>query len=224
MLGFIPKNTIIIISPLFDLEKFKPLLKDPVSHVGWYRSVEGTYQDQPLTVIKTIPGAGSNGDLALALKDLAKKIIFVGAAGALNKELHLGDYFAATTAYNGESFSDYFNNEIDIEKILKNKIPVNFKQKFSCPSGQAYTCGSLLAENDELLIKLQKKNIDVIDMETSALYTSAKITGIETIAVYFISDKPLEKNLFTEYSAEEKKRLASSKKDFIKFVLDNFLK
>lgn len=224
MLGFEPpQNSIIIISPILALEQFKPLLQETILRSGWYKTLTGTYQGKPLTIIKTIPGAGVNGDLCLALQEHAQKIIFAGAAGALNKKLKLGDYFAATTAINGESFSDYFNSPFELPPVLTKKSNTNFTAPLPCASGKVYTCGSLLAETNYLLQELANAGIEAIEMETSALYTAAQITKIETIAVYFISDKPLEKKLFENYSTTEKKALANSKKNFIKFILTNFL-
>jgi len=177
------------------------------------------------------------GDAILLLKETSvRNIIFIGSCGAFG-ECKIGDYIVAPEAVNGEGFSRYYDDE-KIETILSEQAPYlssgelteNIKQyiannkndKREVNTGRVFTIGSILAEDDNALSALDENGIIGIEMELSAVYKSAEVSGKKAASVLIVSDLPLSKPIWGDIPKEDRTWYNEGKQEAIEMVI-NFI-
>lgn len=161
----------------------------------------GTYKGVKVTVIGSGMGIPSMGIYAYELAHFygVKKIIRIGSAGALNKDVHVRDLVVATEAmsvssyakaYNGdESKVMYATHELleDIKSSISDKMNVHFGRALTSDVFDVYSNSQDLTYN-----MLGTKDFLASDMETFGLYFIGKITGIETASILSITNSMFE--------------------------------
>ena len=148
--------------------------------------------------IKTAAGGCNLLDYLLICGELQfKKLIFIGAVGALKEEFHIGDictpsYSVAGTlanTYLKDSIKDYVPFEKvypDIEyvnSIIKLANENNYKIKKA-----SVFCTDSIAMEYTHLEEIKSFGTDLIEMETSTFYAVAKLMEIPSIALLVVSD------------------------------------
>ena len=148
-----------------------------------------TGNNETATLICTRMGSGFAGDAVLLLKETAcKNIVFAGTCGAMNKKLNIGDTLLIKECYAQDSF---------INMLLQNPVIASFpassrlysdilKTDKTIIPAVCLSLGSL--ELEQQYLNSINLNIDVVDMETAAIYAAAGKNGMNSIAVLTVSD------------------------------------
>ncbi|MCH5198203.1 MAG: phosphorylase [Oscillospiraceae bacterium] len=151
-----------------------------------------------LAWIKTAAGGCNMLDYLLICGELNfRRLIFIGAAGALKEEFNIGDictprYCVAGTlanTYLKQSIKDY----VPFEKVYPDKKYVS--QVVELANSCGYTikeasvfCTDSIAMEYTHLEEIRSFNTDLIEMETSAFYAIGKLMDIPSIALLVVSD------------------------------------
>ena len=87
--------------------------------------------------------------------------------------------------------------------------------------GNIYTIGSITAEDEDFLEKLEKFGFIAIEMELSAIYNAARKAGISAASILFVSDLPLRVPIWEiPNMPEEKTKQAESKKKAVELAVE----
>lgn len=149
--------------------------------------------------IKTAAGASNMLDYLLLCGELKfKKLIFIGAAGALKEEFNIGDictpaYSVAGTlanTYLKDSLKDYVPFEkvypADMEYV-ESIIKLAEENNYTIRQASVFCTDSITMEYTHL-DEIRSFGTDLIEMETSAFYAIAKIMEIPAVALLVVSD------------------------------------
>jgi len=228
---FLPET--VIITPFIPLKKFTEHFRSVETFKGkLYSGVIAESGNTKFAVISSGMGACLAAD-AILLMECApvRRVIFTGAAGGLG-ESRIGDIVLSETAFNGEGFSRYHETPSAIDTILNEKrsIPADrtytketeeflstrLKDKNILKKGSIFTIGSILAETEETLTKIENKNFIGIDLELSSVYQAAKKINIQAVGLAVISDLPKKKPLWKTLEIEDKNQYNNSMAELIK--------
>jgi purine-nucleoside phosphorylase len=123
----------------------------------------------------------------------AKEITILGFCGSLNRNFRIMDAVSISKAFSEEGTSrHYFPRKtiFDPSPALKAKIEtVLHSSKLPFLSGSLVSTDAPYRETRAWLKEKQKRGIDVVDMETSAVFALAKFYGIQAAALTIISDE-----------------------------------
>jgi len=171
------------------------------------------------TLINTGVGAAFTGDAVIYLSGTnCKNIILFGSCGLVKsqKGLDTGSLVMPAECYSMESFTDillkkrgfetFYPDKDMVELFLNNNKGV---RKVNCA-----TLGSLTLEEENLDL-FAEKNIQVVDMECSCLFSAAKDKHLKAMALFYISDVINEKPFYEKLSSEDEIRLSGSIKSAI---------
>ncbi|MFC1508114.1 hypothetical protein ACFL60_00315 [Candidatus Omnitrophota bacterium] len=169
------------------------------------------------SVIHTGMGAPFTGDAALYLEQTqCKNIILFGSCGLVKetKDLKVGSLVTPHKCYSLESFSNMlseekgtwrsFSADKDLTEIFLKTSGDHSIQKITCA-----TLGSLKLEEDYLEI-FEQKNIHVVDMECSSLFSASKHVKKRAMALFYITDIINKKPFYIDLGDKEKTILSSS--------------
>lgn len=180
-------------------------------------------------------GAPATVEIVLTLGATnCKQIVFIGSAGALDKNINIGDLIVPEFSINGvgacrylfENLADdfeqkYYPNQNLSKKLIdcaKNVCPN--QNILNVPNFSTDTVFAQFAHIDHI-ISLGAKTIE---METSALFKSADIANIQTTALFCISDNSIaKKSLFSGRNEQDKILRKSVRQNIIpKIIIDLF--
>ena len=233
----IPEN--IILTPFFSPKRFESYREIVTTFKGaLYSGALLRTQGKDFGIIRCGIGAGIAGDSVIGLgQTVAKNLIFFGSAGGLNN-VKVGDIIIADSAYNGEGFSGYHkkiagfetlvktSDRVGSDPVLSDTIEQRIKEKITCTDivkkGKIFTIGSLTAETEENLIKLERMGFLGVEMELSAVLQASKKIGTSTAGVLFVSDEPLNKPVWKELKKEDRQKCNRSVEIIIKNITDLF--
>ncbi len=174
-------------------------LEDPVL-VNDVRSIQGytgTWQGKRVSVMASGMGCPSIGIYSYELFKYynVKNIIRLGSAGAMSEKLKLGDVVVAMSAYNNSSYVKQFGFHGDnapcadfelLSKAMRNAK----KMKLNVFCGPVFTSEAFYGESEDTKA-LQKLGVLAVEMEASALYMNAALTGKNALAICTISDSAI---------------------------------
>lgn len=123
----------------------------------------------------------------------AKEIVILGFCGSLNQNFRIMDAVSISKALSEEGTSrHYFPRKriFDPSPALKTKIEaVLHSSKLAFLSGSLVSTDAPYRETRSWLKEKQKRAIDVVDMEISAVFALAKFYRIQAAALTIISDE-----------------------------------
>ena len=183
---------------------------------GFLEGFTGSYKRKPVSVVWSLVGSPVASDAAYFLRFTpCKHIIYTGAVGALKENIEIGDIIVPTGAVRGEGASKYHAEEwfpaVASFELVRTAAPI-LEEAFSglgvkVHYGIIYTTDSFAAETREFLERLGEMNIIGIEMETSAIFTIARLQGKRVVAIHVVSDNPLVgKSLVEPLPLEDKNR------------------
>lgn len=211
----------IVVTPFLPVSRFGKYCDVTASFKGrMYSGSVSKKEDRHIGILRCGIGDRMLGDAVLLLAEAkVKNLIFTGSCASIC-DARVGDLFVAKRALGGEGFSRYHRDDSNIENIVKNELfaasevaltdklldfASNKAQKgSSLSSGDIFTIGSIMAEDEDLLRFVKSKGISAIEMELSAVYQAARISDIKATALLWVSDIPLYKPLWEEFDAEER--------------------
>lgn len=171
------------------------------------------------TFIHSGIGAGFTGDVILYLKETqCRNIIFLGSCGLVREKdgLAIGSLVTPFRSYAYESFSNlllgkgertqiFSAHQILLEDFLKTNYDAGIKR---------VTCATLssLKLEEEMLDTFRLHNIDVLDMECSAVFCAAGALGLKAIALFYISDIVKKVPFYSQFTPALKSALSAGQK------------
>lgn len=183
--------------------------------------------------IKTAAGGCNLLDYLLICGELQfKRLIFIGAAGALKPEFALGDictpsYSVAGTlanTYLKDSLRDYvpfervypdteYTDRI-VQLAAKSQIPIRRASVF---------CTDSIAMEYTHLDEIRALGTDLIEMETSAFYAVAKLMEVPAIALLVVSDNSAAGVPLVGRSKEQQKAYDYARKTLLLNLIDQII-
>ncbi len=210
-----------------------PLIKKEI--LGWFGvedfsrgKLYGAGKAENFTLIHTGLGAGLLGDAVLYLKNTeCRNIVAFGSCGLIEQNwgLDIGSLVVPERAFGWESFSDMLLEkkngigEFRADAGLTNNF---LSANKACVKVNCATLGSIKLEEGYVDF-FREKNVQIVDMECSALFSAARHAGKKAIALFYVNDIIHQKPFYEEMDSRDKTNLLSSVKsapvllcDFIK--------
>lgn len=210
-----------VVTPVVPVQLFKQHLAVEDEFKGkLYSGFTGEADGVSVTVIRSGIGDRLLGDAVMMLAGAGvKELLFLGSCGGLSA-CEIGDIVIAEAAMNGEGFSRYFEETFSIDRLIDQSRSVSadsaMVNAFSAylgrckehtsrlRNGNIFTIGSLTAEVGETLAAIQGRGFIGIEMELSAVYRAAKVTGISAAGLLVVSDLPVSKGFWEDAGQERK--------------------
>lgn len=175
--------------------------------------------------IQTGAGASNITDCCLTLGDSkCNKIIFLGAVGALKKDMMLGDIITPSKSIAGDGASLYLHEKISSsnfqavvyprEKVKENVIEVANKIGIELKEKVVYCTDSIFCEYLHLNDILQFGS-EAIEMETAAFYRCMEIINKDGIAILCVSDNSATQNALVGRCEEDTRKYHKSRETLI---------
>ena len=151
-----------------------------------------------LAWVKTAVGACNMLDYLLICGKLQfKKLIFIGAVGALNERFNLGDICTPSYSIAGTLANTYLKDSlrdyVPFEQIYPDKnyvtqvIELAENSGYSIKEGSVFCTDSIIMEYTHL-DEIKALGVDLVEMETATFYEIAKMMEIPAIAILVVSD------------------------------------
>jgi len=198
-LGEIAKTVIMAGDPLraqFMAEKY---LENPVlyNNVRGMLGYTGTYKGKKVSVQGHGMGIPSIGIYTYELFNFydVDTIIRVGSAGAIDKNLHIGDLVIGLGACTNSDYAKQYQlpgtfapiADFDLVQRAVNEAE---KRGFTYKVGNIYSSDTFYDDNPNSLIAWQKMGVLAVEMEAPALYMNAARAGKKALCICTISDCP----------------------------------
>ena len=215
------RNTIkenVIIAPWWEPDKYDSSVQAELIVDGSIKVWEFSIKDKNYTYIKTGIGASVCTDVILALGcTKCQNIVFVGSVGSLSQEINIGDIVIPSCSICGDGVCKYLSKNIDITCFGERNYPngdmlrkvTNAANKICISNGVKWhvadnfsidTIFAQFAHLDNII----NMGAQVIEMETSAAFKAANISGISICAIFSVSDNSiLKKSLYSGRTKEE---------------------
>lgn len=165
-----------------------------VNNVRGIHGYTGTWQGKPVSVMASGMGCPSIGIYSYELYRFydVKSIIRLGSAGAIREDLRLRDLVLGMSAYSNSSYVDQFGFHGDNAPcadwdLLSRAMENAAKMNLHAHCGAIFTSEAFYGENEDVNA-LRKLNVLAVEMEASALYMNAAVTGKKALAICTISD------------------------------------
>ncbi|SDA54222.1 Phosphorylase superfamily protein [Butyrivibrio sp. INlla18] len=149
--------------------------------------------------IKTASSASNLIDhLTLSAELSFKKVIFIGAVGALKEDFHVGDVCTPSYSISGSYADSFLIKESIRDNMLFSKVypDKNFideviglgkKRGYDIRSGSVFCTPSIALEYVHL-DEIRSFDTDLIEMETSSFYLVADLLEVPAVALLVVSD------------------------------------
>lgn len=236
----------VIIAPTWEVDIFKDHV-DSIKHIAGptghrYDINELSIGDKKVTYITTGVGACNLMDAVLALGCTpCKNILFIGAVGALNENMKIGDivipeysicgtradrYLTSGNVSENDSYGKkYYPNKELSDKVMKVTDEAIKDTDIKTHIGKVFSSDTIFAEYAHL-DEFMNMDCDIVEMETATLFNAANVVGINASAVCNISDNTMaNKSLYNGRTDADQQRRSKIKKEIIpKIALDVLLK
>jgi len=152
----------------------------------------------------------------------AKEIIVLGFCGSLVPESKIGDAVSITNALSKEGTSRHYfpdKNSFSPSLSLQNQVENTLdSQKLTYSQKTLVTTDAPFRETLSWLKEMRHKNIDYVDMETSAVFALSEYYGLKSAALMLVSDILTEEKHKTGFLNPLLHR--NIKKYFLPFILE----
>lgn len=226
----------VIVTPMWEQE-FLAGAADMVTTVSEGHVYDVNYHDRTFTLIRSGMGAPQTGDVLLALGCTpCRHLIFTGSCGGLSDKMGIGALLAVPESIGGDGYSSYLQNgELSPKLFLMPANPnpalnelleayaadISAAEGVTLHKGKVFSSDSIVAELIHIDQIKERFGCIGVEMETSAVFNAAALTGIAAAALLIISDLPPKKTLFYGCEDCEKERYQRIKRSvLIKIILD----
>ena len=165
-----------------------------VNNVRSVQGYTGTYKGKRVSVMASGMGCPSIGIYSYELFKFydVKNIIRLGSAGAMNEKVKVRDIVIGMSAYSNSSYVNQFGFHGDNAPcadygLLSKAVETAKAMNLPVHCGPLFTSEAFYGESDDTLA-LRKLGVLAVEMEASALYMNAALTGKNALAICTISD------------------------------------
>lgn len=183
------------------------LLEDPilVNDVRGIQGYTGSYKGRPLTVMASGMGMPSIGIYSYELFKFyhVDRIIRVGTAGGYIPELHLFDVVLATSAWSDSSFARVQSGDTDEIQLPSAELNEQIRrsaqaQGIKLHDGRLHSSDVFYSDRDDYVSTARDKHgCCCVEMESFALFHTAKVLGKAAACLVSISDSFVHDELAT---------------------------
>ena len=223
-------SDVVILTPIDDImEGLRERGEGIVELEGFFKGFHASIEGRQFTLFKSLIGSPGAGDCLYYLRFTpCRSVIYTGLIGALQDWIEVGDLIVPTSAYRGEGASKYFVDEaypaaadFQLLRRLSDILDQLLKgEENKIHYGAIYTTDSFASETDEFLEKWRSRRLIGIEMETSAIYTIARLLGIKAAAIHLVSDNPITgKTLFHKLSQKDRQRIEKGRRLLIEALI-----
>lgn len=172
------------------------LFGSKLSEAETYRTITiGMYRDRPVGVLKSKFGSPAVAMAVELLADMGvRSIVGVGYCGALDEGIQCGDLVLPLACVRDDGTSARYVTEAypavaDLESL-------NLLRHLLSESGHRWHCGlvwstdAVLLETSSSVRYWSSRNVIGVDMESGALFTVARLLGVQAAAILVASDNP----------------------------------
>jgi len=196
--GDIAKTVLMPGDPLrakFIAENF---LENPVqfNEVRGMLGFTGTYKGVPVSVMGSGMGCPSIGIYSYELFHFygVENIMRVGTAGAISRDLHIGDIVLAQGACTNSSFVRQYNLPGDYAPIasfnlLEKAVEATRAKGLKLAVGNVLSSDTFYDDDQTAMERWDKMGLLCVEMEAAALYMNAARAGKNALAILTISDE-----------------------------------
>ncbi|MBF6593425.1 MAG: hypothetical protein IVW51_03120 [Thermaceae bacterium] len=176
-------------------------LRFPEMHLGYF-------QDKPV-LYSCAYGAPRAVEPVQIFGSLGASLaIQIGSCGAIQPSVHTGDIVLPTEVKIGEGASQYYAEDTWARPstVWVGKADQKLKARgFATHRGRFITTSALFAQPPERITGWEREGYLGIDMETSAVFTVAKVMGMAAVGIVFAWDELcLGRTFLDEFAPEEK--------------------
>jgi len=137
----------------------------------------------------------------LVPRSATEYVIGLGAVGALQPEIGIGDLIVPTEAIRGEGLTRYYyppDVPAKPDPDLADRLFQSSRRSGAkVHTGTIFTTGSIMHETDELVEEWQRKGYLGVDCEASALFLLSRYCGFKCALVMYVTDNPYTKRIFS---------------------------
>ncbi len=180
----------------------------------------GTGDNNDFTLIHTGMGAGFTGDAVLYLKKTpCKNVMLFGSCGLVKagNGLSVGSLVSPVKCYANESFTELLLAKNAKPRVFyaQNKLAAGFLKYGQRQGIKKVTCSTLasLKLEEEMVDLFSREKIDVVDMECSAFFSAAGLSGLNALACFYVSDIIKDKPFYLNLGRDSKSVLSSAIKN-----------
>jgi purine-nucleoside phosphorylase len=173
----------------------------PEMHLGYYH-------DKPV-LYSCVYGAPRAVEPVHIFGSLGTSLaIMIGSCGAIQHNVHTGDIVLPSDVRIGEGASQYYASGHWSQPSAEwvRRADENLRTKgFSTHRGRFITTSALFAQPKERTALWEQEGYLGVDMETSAVFSVAKVMGMDAVSMVFAWDELyLQRTFLDEFSAQEK--------------------
>lgn len=182
--------------------------------------------DLKIAWIKTASGAGNLIDHVAVCAELQfKRMIFIGAVGALTEKFGLGDIctpsYSISGGYTNTYLKDSLKDFVPFEKVvptdrafINQVIGILFERGDELKKASVFCTDSIATEYFHLE-EIKEFQTDLIEMETASFYLMADLMEIPGIALLVVSDNSATGTALVGRTEEEEARYNEARKDVL---------
>ncbi len=172
--------------------------------------------DLKIAWVKTASCAGNLIDYVSVCAELTfKKMIFIGAVGALKKEFELGDVCTPSYSISGGYTNTYLKESlrdfVPFEKVepemsfIDEVIDIGKEKGYDIKKSSVFCTDSIALEYYHL-DEIREFNTDLIEMETASFYLMADLLEVPSVALLVVSDNSATGTALVGRTEEEEAR------------------
>lgn len=172
--------------------------------------------DLKIAWVKTASCAGNLIDYVSVCAELTfKKMIFIGAVGALKKEFELGDVCTPSYSISGGYTNTYLKESlrdfVPFEKVepemsfIDEVIDIGKEKGYDIKKSSVFCTDSIALEYYHL-DEIREFDTDLIEMETASYYLMADLLEVPSVALLVVSDNSATGTVLVGRTEEEEAR------------------
>ncbi len=169
----------------------------PAEEIGYFRAgvklpIHAVdYRDKRIGIYMTlVGGSASAGLLEEAIAAGAKKILFFGSCGALDKSLCAGHIIVPTEAYRDEGTSYHYLPAGDWVEVKTAEKTAEILTALNIPfaAGKTWTTDAIYRETKDNTEKRKRDGCITVEMECASVMAVAQFRGVECYQFLYAAD------------------------------------
>ena len=192
-------------------------------------AVVGEFRGIPVSVTRRSGGTIQLEEfIRLVPRSTTEYVIGLGAVGALQPEIKIGDLIIPTESVRGEGLTRYYyppDVPAKPDPDLTDRLLQSSRQcgAANVHTGTVFTTGSIMHETEELVEEWHSKGYLGVDCEASALFLLSQYCGFKCSLVMYVTDNPYTKQVFSR-SFRSMLRVRRAERRAVKAVFETIVK